>query len=306
MHAREKILITPRAMSREHFSLQTLEDAGYQVLAPFRGRRPSEEELLDVLPDCTGYIAGGEWVSARVLEAAVRLKVISRNGIGVDNIDCKFARKKKIAIRVARGANAQGVAELTLALMFSMVRSLYPINRALKRQEWLRISGMELQGKTLGIIGTGEIGRRVAKMSAGLDMKVLAYDPYPIATENVPFSYVTLSRVLAESDILSLHCPIPAGGEPLINGEALARVKRGCYLINTARAGLVQQDSLLRCLEDGMVAAYAVDAFEQEPPEFSELLRHPRVLLSSHIGGYTTESIDRAAVDSVKNLLEEL
>ena len=303
-----KILVTPRSLSKNgHPLLKELEDAGYEVLTPFPGKQPTRDELLSVLPDCVGYLAGVEKVDADVITACNKLKVISRNGVGIDNVDCTAAESRGISLQVTRGANSRGVAELAVTLMLTMIRSIPGTNSSIKNGGWDRTKGIEAEGKTLGIIGTGQIGQHVAKMAAGLDMKIIGYDLYPDAgleKRNPAFKYGSVEDVLKNSDIVTLHCP--AGEKPLINKDALKMMKRGAYLINTARAQLVDQEAMLTALETGEISGYAVDAFESEPPELTPLLKHHRVILSSHIGGFTTESVDRATKGAIRNILDVL
>ena len=302
------ILVTPRSLSKNgHPFLQRLEDAGFSVLTPFPGKQPTEQDLLNVLPDCIAYLAGVEKVSAEVLQKCSKLKVISRNGVGIDNVDKKAAESKKIKLKVARGANSRGVAELAITFMLSMIRSITATNNSIKANGWDRNKGFEVYGKTLGVIGTGQIGMKTAKMAAGLDMKILAYDLYPDKSleKLIPgFLYTNVEEVLKNSDIVTLHCP--AGEMPLMNSTTISQMKFNSYLINTARASLVDQDALLKALNTGHIAGYAVDAFETEPPQLTDLLRHKNVLLSSHIGGFTKESVDRATEIAIKNILDEL
>ncbi|MDC7231688.1 MAG: phosphoglycerate dehydrogenase [Spirochaetales bacterium] len=303
-----KILVTPRSMSKNgHPFLKNLEEAGYEVLTPFPGKQPSKEELLSVLPECTGYLAGVEKVDADVINACDKLKVISRNGVGIDNVDRAVAEAKDITLCITPGANSRGVAELAITLMLSALRSIPQTSDSVKNGGWARTKGQEVYGRTLGVIGTGQIGRHVAKMAAGLDMKVLGYDLYPnteFEQQMHDFSYASVEDVLKNSDVVTLHCP--AGEKPLIDGDALKSMKKGVTLINTARAALVDQDALLEALESGQVSSYAVDAFESEPPELTPLLLHPRVILSSHIGGFTEESVDRATAAAIQNIIDEL
>lgn len=304
-----KILVTPRSMTggEIHPALKKLEEKGYEIFSPFVGRRPSEEELIEVVTECVGYIAGVEIISGKVLRNAKKLRVISRNGIGIDNVDCDTAKELGIVIKNAPGANAQGVAELAITLMFAMLRSIIPISVAVKQNEWKRIRGIEVVGRTLGIVGTGAIGRKVAKMASGLDMHICAYDLYPNEELSNTISnvrYTTLDELYVSSDVITLHCPV--GDKPLIDMQALSKMKKGVYLINTARDGLVVQDDLLNALNSHQVSGYAVDAFAEEPPIITPLFEHPQVILSSHIGGYTAESIDRATVGAVENLLHAL
>jgi D-3-phosphoglycerate dehydrogenase len=290
-----------------HPFLKNLEDAGYEVLTPFPGKQPSKEELLSVLPDCVGYLAGVEKVDADVIAACNKLKVISRNGVGIDNVDKEAAESKGIALKITPGANSRGVAELAITLMMTSLRSIPQTNDSIKNGGWARTKGQEVFEKTLGVIGTGQIGQQVAKMAAGLDMKIIGYDLYPNASleqRNPAFSYTTTEELLKQSDVVTLHCP--AGEKPLIDKKALEMMKTGSFLINTARASLVDQKALLEALESGKIAGYAVDAFDSEPPELTTLLKHPKVILSSHIGGFTEESVDRATAAAIKNIIDEL
>ncbi len=303
-----KILVTPRSLSKSgHPFLERLREAGYEVIMPFPGVQPSIEELSSVLPECAGYLAGVEKVSAEVLKKCDKLRVISRNGVGIDNVDARAAGEMGISLQVARGANSRGVAELAITLMLTLLRDISSTNSSVKNGGWHRTKGFEVDGRTLGIIGTGQIGQYTAKMAAGLDMKIIAYDPYPTPElpERIPgFSYESINVLFSSSDIISLHCP--AGSIPLINSETLGLCRKGTYLINTARSALVDQNALLSALDKGIIAGYAVDAFDSEPPELSPLLKHDKVILTSHIGGFTAESIDRATEAAVKNLLDNL
>ncbi len=303
-----KILVTPRSLSKNgHPLLRKLEDAGYEVLMPFPGKQPGEEELLSILPACVGYLAGVEKIPGSLLAQCGILKVISRNGVGIDNVDQKAADEHGISIKIARGANSRGVAELTIALMLSLVRSIPQTSNALKNGGWERFKGLEVQGRILGVIGTGQIGQHVAGMAAGLDMAIIGYDPYPDPTledNNTVFKYAPLEKVLGTCDILTLHCP--AEETPLIRNDTLDLINPGCFLVNTARSALVDQAALLQALDSGQIAGYAVDAYGSEPPEMTALYRHPKVILTSHIGGFTEESVHRATSNAVDNILEVL
>ncbi len=302
-----KILVTPRSLSKNgHPGLAELETAGYEVLTPFPGRMPTEDQLIKFLPDCIGYLAGVEKVSAGLLEKCPGLRVISRNGVGIDNVDKKAAEKMDISLKITPGANSRGVAELTIGLMFSLIRSIPQTNSSIKAGNWDRLKGMEIQGKTLGVVGTGMIGQQVISMAAGMGMKILAYDLYPNdSLENREnFKYCSMEELLSKSDIVTLHCP--AGDNPLIDETALLQMKQGSYLINTARSALVHEEYVLTALESGKLNGYAVDAFDKEPPEPSPLLQHNKVITTAHIGGFTTESVDRATFAAVKNLLDVL
>ena len=302
-----KILITPRSLTRDgHPALDRFTESGYDVVACSPGRQPSEAELVELLPGCAGMLAGVERISARALEAAVDLKVIGRNGVGTDNIDLQAAEARGITICLAVGANSRGVAELTISLLLAMARAVPFHDAALKAGQWQRQKGIELAGRTLGLIGCGQIGKHVARMALGLGMNVLAHDPFPDERfdPGEGFRWASLQEVLSSSDAISLHCPAPPDGRCLLDAEAISRMKTGVYLVNTARAALLDEEAVLSALDTGHVAALAVDAFRQEPPGKSPLVTHNRVIATPHVGGYTAESVDRAVTLAVDMMLE--
>lgn len=304
-----RILVTPRSVTRAgHPALQRLREAGYEVVFCTPGVQPDEAELLRLLPGCIGYLAGVEKIGARVLETATDLRVISRNGTGVDNIDAAAARQHGIVVCRAEGANARGVAELTLALVLALARSIPLCDRSIKGGGWERPIGFELCGRTLGLIGCGRIGRLVAGLALAFDMEVLAYDPLPEpAFAPAPrFRYANLEEVLDRADVLSLHAPPSADGRALIDRAALSRMKRGVCLVNTARASLLDAAAVFEALESGQLAGVALDAFDPEPPTDRRLACHPRVIATPHAGGLTHESVDRAVTVAVDRLLETL
>ena len=303
----QNILITPRSLTRDgHPALGKFTEAGYEVVNATAGKQPTEAELLDLLPGCVGMLAGVEKISAAALDAATELKVIGRNGVGIDNIDLEAAERLGIAICRTAGANARGVAELAISLLFALARAVPFSDAALKAGRWERRKGFELPDRTLGVIGCGQIGRHVVEMAVGLGMNVLGYDP--VRDESFDpgsaFRYAELAEVLSSADAISLHCPPLADGTPLIGAAALARMKRGVYLINTARAALLDEAAILAALDDGQLAGLATDVFRQEPPTDSPLAAHDRVIATPHVGGYTTESVDRAVTMAVELMLE--
>jgi len=304
-----RILITPRSLTKDgHPAFQILRDAGYEVVFCTAGKQPSEEELRTLLPGCAGYLAGVEPICARVLEAAPGLKVISRNGTGVDNIDLAAARRLGIAVCRAEGANAQGVAELAIGLLFALARAVPFSDRGIKAGGWERRMGVELEGKTLGLIGCGRIGRLVARMALGLGMRVLAYDVLPdkaFAPEE-RFRFGSLEEVLAEAHALSLHSPAQPDGRPILDETAFTRMRSGVLIVNTARAGLIDAEQLRLALAGGQVAGAALDVFEVEPPLGDALVGSDRVIATPHIGSYTRESVDRLVEVAVDNLLAHL
>lgn len=303
-----KILVTPRSLTKSgHPSLEEFRRAGYEVVFSRPGSFPSEEALLLLLPGCVGYLAGVEPIRERVLDAAKQLRVIGRNGTGVDNIDMDAARRNGLVVCRAEGANARGVAELAFGHILASVRAIPLSDHNLKQANWERSKGFELEGRTLGLIGCGKIGRLVAGFALAFDMEVIAHDLYPESGFSpAHFSYGTFEEVIARADIISLHCPAMDDGSALVNRRTIALMKRGVHLVNTARAGLMDDDAVLEALDSGQIAGVAIDVFRMEPPEDLRLVRHPRVIATPHIGGLTDEGVDRAVSVAVKNMLDAL
>ncbi|MGQ9615781.1 MAG: phosphoglycerate dehydrogenase [Spirochaetota bacterium] len=304
-----KILVTPRSLTKGgHPALELLKKAGYEVVFSTPGKQPDEDELMRLLPGCVGYLAGVEKVSSKVLEAAKGLKVISRNGTGVDNIDLEAATRLGVRICRAEGANAMGVAELTIGLMFALVRLITFHDDMMKKGKWERRKGCELRGRTLGLIGCGQIGKEVAVRALGLGMEVLAYRRNPDRgfSPSEKFRWVTFDELVERSHIISLHLPATPTGEPVITSGVIARMKKGVYLINTARASLIDEKAVLNALEEGQIAGFATDVYSEEPPKDLTLVKHERVISTPHLGGFTDESVDRATEEAVHNLLNSL
>ncbi|MFL4910641.1 phosphoglycerate dehydrogenase [Streptomyces sp. MMS24-I2-30] len=306
-----RILITPRSLTEAGATadvLRPLHNAGYDLVFSAPGRLPSGEELARLLPGCDGYLAGVEKISADVLNHADTLKVIARNGAGTDNVDLDAARGRGIAVERAAGANAQGVAELALALMLCGLRQIPASHTALRHGMWARSLGREATGRNLGIVGFGAIGRRLAAASVGLRMTVRYSDLAPVYTTGMDPApeYTDLDSLVAASDVISLHVPATPDGRPLLDVDRIAALPQGAVVINTARATLVDEAAMLDALENGQVGAYCTDVFADEPPRPSDLLAHPRTVLSAHIGGYTEESSTRAAAEAVHRLLAVL
>jgi phosphoglycerate dehydrogenase-like enzyme len=302
-----KILITPRSLTQKgHPALRRFTEAGYEVVMSRSGVQPSEEELIALLPGCVGMLAGVEPVTAAVLASAGDLKVIGRNGVGIDNIDLDAARRLGIRICPALGSNARGVAELTIGLLLALARWIPFSDAALKAGRWERRISFELEGKTLGLLGCGRIGRDVARMAMGMGMRVLAFDPVEDKSfaPGEDFRYATMNEILSVSDAISLHCPPPRDGKAVIDAGAIARMKKGVTLVNTSRAALVDEQAALEALDSGQIAGLATDVFDREPPGETPLVKHSRVIATPHIGGFTTESVDRAVTLAVEMMLD--
>ncbi len=303
-----RVLVTPRSLTASpHPAVGAIDAAGYGIVYSSPGVLPGEAELLRLVPGCIGWIVGVEPVSEAVIRAATALRSISRNGVGVDNLPVALLRERGIHVATAGGANASGVAELTLGLMLSALRHIPATDAGIKAGGWPRLRGRELGGRTVGIIGFGAIGRRVGELALAFGATVIAYDPMRgDAVPGARFRWATVSELLTESDIVTLHCPPLPGGVPLIDGAALSHMRDGAILVNAARGLLIDEPAVCDALETGRLGGYAADAFAHEPPQSRALVGHPRVIATSHIGAFTDESVARATVGAVENLLAAL
>jgi phosphoglycerate dehydrogenase-like enzyme len=307
---RGKVLVTPRSLTARdlasNIELALLTEAGFELVSGPAGRYPTEEELFDLATPCVGWLAGVEPISARVLEAAPQLRVISRNGVGVDNIDLDAAQRCGVRVVPALGANARGVAELTVGLTLAALRHIPRSDRALRGGEWRRWEGRELANCTVGVVGYGTIGRIVAGLLRALGATVVASDPLLPSGTPAEVPLVGLTDLLAAADVVSLHVPAQPGSAPLLGAPQFALMRPGAVVVNTARASLVDEAAALDALDAGQLRCYAVDVFDSEPPAPSALHQHDGVILTPHIGGFTVESVQRATRTAVENLLDAL
>ncbi|MEO8243789.1 MAG: NAD(P)-dependent oxidoreductase [bacterium] len=304
-----RILITPRSLSKGgHRGLQPLVDAGFDLVFPTPGAMPGEADLIAAVSGCDGWLAGVEPVSEAVIAAADRLRVISRNGTGVDNLPMAAVEARQIAVRRAEATNARGVSELALALTLAGLRDIVTTHNGVAVGGWPRRIGRELCGSEVAVVGLGAIGAGYAEFALALGAHVRGFDPFAPEDRvtHTAFRRSHLAAALTGADVVSLHAPMPADGKPVLGAEALATLGQGAVVVNTARAGLVDVDAMLEALNTGHVSVYATDVFETEPPWPSPLLAHPRVILTSHIGGFTEESVDRTTDRAVENLLSVL
>jgi D-3-phosphoglycerate dehydrogenase len=268
-------------------------------------------ELLGVIENYDAAIVRGRTkMTAEVFEAASRLKVIGRAGVGVDNIDLAAATAHGVTVVNAPLATTLAVAEHTLALMLSVARSIPHADEGLKSGQWLKneLEGVELMGKTLGVIGIGHIGRAVAQRAIALGMTVLAYDPVVPEDEirGLGASPVHLLELYERSDFLTLHVPLTLETRHMINGQALGHMKRGVRIICASRGGIIDETAMLGALESGQVAGAGLDVFAKEPPGMSALVTHPNVVATPHIGAQTREAQARTAVDIASEVLAAL
>jgi D-3-phosphoglycerate dehydrogenase/(S)-sulfolactate dehydrogenase len=286
-----------------------LREAGFEpVYHPLTGRR-TEEELIALLQGIDGAIASSDPFTARVLAAAPQLKVISRTGVGYDAIDVNAATTGGVVVTTTPGVNRDAVADLALALILCCARKLPAHLAEVRRGQWKRHEGMDLAGKTLGIVGLGTIGKEVAQRAKAFKMRILAYD----LVQDLPFAeregvaYVSLEDLLRQSDFVSIHCFLNEATRHIINAERLATMRPTAYLVNTARGGLVDTAALCRALQEKRLAGAGLDVVEEEPlPADSPLRAFDNVYLTPHAGGATADARERSGAMAAENLIRAL
>ncbi len=292
----------------EATGLAQLRESGHEVT-----ELPGEERhrLPELLPDYDALVVrSGTKVTADLLAAGKRLKVVGRAGIGVDNVDIDAATERGILVVNAPTANLLSATEHTFALMLALARNVAAADRDLKAGEWTRKKwvGAELQGKTLGVIGFGRIGQQVARRARAFDMRVVAYDPFldDELVRRQDAEPMGLDELLAAADVVTLHVPMTAKTRNLLNAERLAMMKEGALLVNCARGGVVDEQALLAALDGGRLKGAALDVFTREPPADYALARHPRVVATPHLGAQTREAQVRISTETAKMVLAAL
>ena len=280
----------------------------YEVV--FAGRTPTEDDIVALCRrhDPVAIIVRYSKVGAAAMQAAPSLKVISKHGSGTDTIDKVAAKARGVTVVAAAGANAAAVAEQTLALLLACAKSVVTLNGRMHAGHWDKAThkSLELEGRTIGVIGLGAIGLRFARMADAMGMRVLGFDPF--AKDLPPYVQSTdLAAIWRESDAVSLHCPLNADNAKLVNAQTLAACRPGVLIVNTARGGLVDEAALLQAIRCGQVAAAGLDSFAVEPMTAP----HPfhgeaRITLSPHIGGVTADAYVKMGVAAAKNALDVL
>ncbi|MGH9598793.1 MAG: hydroxyacid dehydrogenase [Terracidiphilus sp.] len=274
----------------------------------------SPETLAEKVKNCRALIVRNQTpVTAALLSAAPELLVVGRAGVGLDNVDVKAAEQQGIVVSFTPDQNAISVAELVIGMMIALARFFPDADRDTKSGNWNRqkFVGIELYGKTLGIVGAGKIGFLTARRALALGMKILAYDPF-LSPDNVLLSeiqapLVSLDELLANSDVVSCHLPATPQTAGLLNGECFQKMKRGAFFINTSRGNVVSEPGLLDALKSGIVGGAALDVRAKEPPAVGELESMPNVILMPHIGAFTREAQNRVTVaicEDVTRILE--
>ncbi|MCB9453058.1 MAG: phosphoglycerate dehydrogenase [Anaerolineaceae bacterium] len=299
-----RVLVTATSYAMDDPTLRTdLEAKVGEVIYNTTAHPLTAGELVELIAGIDGMIAGLDIIDSQVIQAADRLKVIARYGVGLDRVDLEAARDKGIIVTNTPGANATSVAELTVGLMIALTRNIIEADRRTRAGEWPRMKGTTLTGKTIGLLGLGAIGHRVARLLSGFDCHLIGYDPFILAEEAAQFGVEWAERdaVIRRADILSLHFPPDPSTENLLNHEMIASMKDGAYLINTARSELVDEAALIDALRTGKIAGVALDTFHQEPPGADHpIFQFSQVVATPHTGAHTddaTRAMGRIALE---------
>jgi D-3-phosphoglycerate dehydrogenase len=309
-----KILVSPTSFKPDSAgpAPELLRDfvarAGGEIIFNPHSRPLTDDELIPLLTGCAGFIAGLDFITKKVIDSSGNLRVISRYGAGLDRVDLAAAKAKNIPVCNTPGANAQAVADLAFALILCAARKVPMLDRKTREGAWPRSNGIEIYGKTIGILGLGAVGKGVAKRAQGFSMRVLAYDPFInrqyAAEHNIEVS--GFEEIIAGADVISLHLPLTGETRHIISGEVIGRMKKGGILINTARGGLIDERAAYEHLKSGHLGGLGLDAYEEEPPKASALFELDNVVLTPHTAAHTAEATANMALMAVRNLINVL
>lgn len=298
-----KIAITTSSFAKfSQEPLDLLRERGIEYVLNDKGRALTEDEAIEILRGCVGVAAGTEPLTRRVMEALPELRVISRCGVGMDSVDRTAAEQRGIAVRNTPDGPTLAVAELTLGYTLDLLRHVTRMDRDIRAGVWKKRMGNLLQGKKVGIVGLGRIGHAVARLFVAFGAEVAYADPY---AQETAYLRKDLDELLGWADIVTLHCPKPRDGGTLLDARRLSLMRRGTWLINAARGGLVDESALHELLASGHLAGAALDTFAEEPYK-GPLKELDTIILTPHIGSYAKEARIRMEVDTIKNLLQAL
>jgi D-3-phosphoglycerate dehydrogenase / 2-oxoglutarate reductase len=310
MREKKKILVTATNYSTYCAAAKKmLEDSGFEVMENRKGRPLTYDELKDMVREVSGAVVGVDTWNEEVFKCAPKLKVLSRFGVGVDNIDLNAAKEYGIAVTNAKGQNSNSVAELTVGLILSSMRNVPAFNDSVRQGRWDRFMGRDLVGKTVGLLGFGDIAQRVAKKLCGFDVNVCAFDKYPNMkkAEELNVSMAEMDEVLACADVVSLHLPVMKETHHIMNQESFGKMKNGSYFINTARGVLVDENALYQVLKNGKLTAAAIDVFEEEPVKSTNrLFELNNLFVTPHTAAETYETYHTVGLVTAKAVMDVL
>ena len=301
-----KVIITARSFGQnDEKPYKILHENGFNTFKIPVDKPLSAKELIPHIIDADVIIVGNDAVTKEVIEAGKQLKMISRYGVGYDNIDLNEAKRREIIVTNTPNTNDNSVADLTFALILSLARHIPAVVDIVRKQGWQRIMGNEVCNKTLGMIGMGKIARAVVQRAKGFDMKIICCDVKPDLKYGKKFgiTYCSLEEVCRQSDIISIHTPLLPETKGLIGKKQLEMMKPTALLINTARGGIIDENALFYALREKTIAGAALDVMLKEPPTGSPLLELDNIIITPHIGGYSSEAVNNMGIIAAKNIV---
>lgn len=287
------VVTTPTYGKFDESAITMLEDKGYEVRKVSAGGY-TEEQIIEMLDEnSVAIITGLEPITEKVIASAPSLKIIVKHGIGVDNIDLEAAKKLGVGVANAPGTNGDAVADLAFGLFFALARKIPQANKSVLNGEWPKVFGTGVWGKTCGIFGMGAIGKKLALRAKGMNMEVMAYDPYfddEFAKQN-GIRKAEKEEILANADFISMHLPLLDSTYGFIKRDELRLMKNSAFIVNTSRGNIINEDDLYEALKNNEIAGAALDVFASEPPKDSKLLELDNFIATPHCGGYTNDAL---------------
>lgn len=304
-----KILITSNSFGKfDDTPKKKMLDMGWEVIPNPYHKIMNEEEMMGVVQDVDGIILGSDIVSKKVLDQANKLKVISRYGVGIDNIDLEECKKRGIEVTVTKNCNTEAVADYAVGLMLTTLRHICNVDRSLRSGTWKKETGLNLCHKKVGVIGLGSIGRQVVKRVKGFDCEILGYDLYldqQYCDEN-QIKVMSPEEIYQNADIITLHTPGNPDGTPMIGAKELSMMSSDTVLINTARASLVDEEAVIEALKEHKIYGYGTDVFASEPVMNEKFAELDNAVLSPHNAAVSREAVNKMSSTAVENLIAHL
>ena len=287
-------------------AFRRLEEGGFEIIRKADGSIYTEEEMKAAVEDADAVIVGVDPMNADVLSCAKKLKMISKYGVGTDNIDLDYCKEHGITVEITRGANSAAVADFAFALMLGLARRMVEIDKGCRVGDWSKKESLDVYGKKLGVLGLGAIGKGVVRRARGFDMEIYGYDVFRdeafLKENHVKFTDV--EEIFRECDFISVHLPLLKETEHLIDKKLLSTAKKNLILINTARGGIIDEKDLYEALKEGRIYGAGIDAFECEPASESPLLELDNVILGSHCAASTRGAVDKMTEMAASHVLE--
>lgn len=306
----KKVLITPRSFGKYNKDELIEKMKAHDIEPIFNpyGRILTEQEMQDELQGMDGVIVGVDPINTKVMENAKHLKVISKYGVGIDNIDSAYANSKGILVTRTVNANTDAVADYAMTLLMCVARRVVEIDIGCHHEDWTKKEALDVYGKKLGVLGLGAIGKGVVKRATGFDMKIYGYDVVRDEDflKQYDVEFTDIDTIVKECDFISLHLPLNEKTKHILNKDNLASAKDNLIIINTARGGLIDEEDLYDLLKYHKIYGLGLDVFEIEPPQDSKLLSLPNVVVSSHTAASSKGAIDAMSIMAVDNLIENL